>query len=114
MRIINSDEVLMTRAEERTASAINAGDALVTFVIDAIALKSNSKGFKTFAFIYTMINVVDKIRMIIVNLRARNQAIEVMSDEELAEEAKEGSSLKMVISSLGNDLKYQFTGHVDI
>lgn len=115
MRNINSDEILYVRAEERAVSAFNAGNSLLTILIDAIALKSNSKGFKIFAFVWTILNAIDHIRMIIVNLRSRKQALDVISDEELAEEARENSMLSGIIKGLDhNGIKYQFTGKVDI
>ena len=110
---MNMDNVLKVRAEERFGSAMNSGDALVTFIIDAIALKSKSKRFKTFAFIWTMINVADKIRMIIANINARNQAIEFIEDEDEKELAKECSTLNGFMAGIKtNGILYQFTGKV--
>ena len=112
---INSDEILYVRAEERSVSAFNAGDTLLTCVIDAIALASKSKGFKIFAFIWTVINAADKGRMIYANLKARQQALDVIDDEEIAEKARENSTLSGVINGLNqNGIKYQFTGKIDI
>ena len=115
MRNINSDEILYVRAEERSISAFNAGNSLITILIDAIALTSKSKGFKIFAFVWTIINALDQIRMIFANLNARKQALDVISDEDLAEEARENSKLSGIIKGINcNGIKYQFTGHVDI
>ncbi len=116
MNNINSDEKLFVRSEERTVSAMNAFCSAVTLGLDAVALRSKSKGFRTFAFIVTIINVIDQGRMIFANINARNQALDVIQDEEIKAEAKERSSIKSVLDNLINEngIKYQFTGKVDI
>ena len=101
--------LLEERAGNRMADALNCSNDLLTLVIAILGFKSESKGFKRFAIIYTILALVDKIRMLIVNLRARSQALEILDDNEVKKE----TGVIAVLQKFG-DIKYQFTGRVDL
>lgn len=107
-------DILKVRAEERMTDAINSGCDLINLIIAVLALCSKKKGLKIFGAIWAIGSVLDKIRMMIVNIRSRRQCIEVINEYYDDDDGAEyESKFLTILKNMGN-LKYQFTGRVDI
>lgn len=111
--MFSRNDVAGLRAEERMGSAINAGQSFGILAMDIFAMKSKNKVFKTVAWIITIIEAIDKIRLIVVNLNARKSMLELIDDEDEREAAKQGSSFTGLMQKVNTSMKYQFTGKID-
>lgn len=104
-----NNDILKVRAEERMGQAINATQPLTTLILDIVAFRSNNEKLKKVATVITVIEAIDKVRIIILSLRARNEVLENIDDEDVREEVRKDTSVFGLLSRSIN-WKYQLTG----
>ena len=104
-----NNDILKVRAEERMCQAINAASPLITLILDIVAFRSNNKKLKKVAMIMTVNEAIDKVRIIVLCIRSRNEVLEKIDDDDMREEVRKDTS---VFGLLSKDInwKYQLTG----
>lgn len=92
-------------AYEAIKDAFNHATGFITFVALFIGLKSNNKKVRNTAITISIISAIDEIRMFLVALRSRKNALAMCDDPD---EVREQTSVtKMLTNESENNWKHQ-------